>query len=367
MSVGRNWTRRSIEELVAWYLKNKQIGAEFGCMLSEWHQVRVCDSAPTGDPYLVTVGNYNSTYETIEGSHYYPIASGNTHDYLMADQSADYAGNPKRYQVASGTSEGYNPSYSGSFRNANGDVFNFVILNFSRKCNIDDFPGVIVEGSMIRTDGGARPYGAVVTSDHENERAISGSNARINRTIYLPYHNGSWRSYYAPFPIISLGKAITISSSGGGTYHRKVAGIDLADPTYALFPQDVNSEYPFSIIHGNEHGEPNALYDYVDQHYDGSIEYNKSDPTKTRDTTCCSIIMMERGFAIDPGSSVSAAEFESYVFMLSRWFLDSATSVGVIQNVPQVGSAQYDVDLPHKLTGDSGDIVVKYSRVQVNI
>lgn len=360
---GRNWTRRSIEELVEQYLRGKKGkggSASFGCMLSEWHQVRICDSAPTGYPYLVTVGNYNSTYETVEGSHYFPLASGNTHDYLMAGDSPDYTGYPGRYQPTSGTNEGYNPSYSGSFRNANGDVFNFVILNFSRKCNIDDFPGVIAEGSMVRTDGGSRLYGAVVTSDHENERAISGSNARINRTIYLPYHNGSLRHPYHMVSILDMGKGITISSSGGGTYHRKVAGMDLADPTYAVLPQEVTSEYPFSIIKGFELGEPQELYDYIDQNYAGSIEYNKSDSSKTRDTTCCSIIMLDN-------TPSSVEEFETYVFMLSRWFLDSATSVGDIQDIPQVGSAQYGVDLPHKLTGDSGDIVVKYNRVEVNI
>lgn len=361
---GRNWTRRSIEELVEQYLRGKKGkggSVSFGCMLSEWHEVKICDSAPTGDPYLVTVGNYNSTSETVEGSRYYPIASGNTHDYLMAlDQANDYAGNPKRYQVASGTSEGYNPSYSGSFRNANGYIFKFNVLTFSRKCNISDFPAVLAEGPMVRTDGGSRPSVAIVTSDHENERIIAGSNARINRTIYIPYHNGSWREYYDLLSAISIGESVTISSSNGGTYHRKVAGMDLADPTYALFPQDVEAKYPFAIVGGYGTATPGVFYDYVNQHYGGSIEYNKSDPTKTRDTTCCSIIMME-------GPNIPVAEFESYIFMLSRWFLDSATSVGDIQDIPQTGSAQYGVDLPHKLTGDSGDIVVKYNRVEVNI
>lgn len=360
---GRNWTRKSIEELVEAYLRKKKPSkggsVSFGAMLSEWHQVRICDSAPNGDPYLVTIGNYNSSYETVEGSHYYPLASGNTHGYLMADDASDYRGNPKRYQVASGTSDGYNPSYSGSFRNSNGDVFKFNVLTFSRKCNIDDFPAVLAEGPMVRTDGGSRPCVAIVTSDHENESIIAGSNARINRTIYIPYHNGRWREYYGLLSAISIGESVTISSSNGGTYHRKVAGMDLADPTYALFPQYVDAKYPFSIVGGYD-GGTNVFYDYVDQHYEGSIEYNKTDSTKTRDTTCCSIIMLDN-------IPSSVEEFETYVFMLSRWFLDSTTRVGDIQDIPQVGSAQYGVDLPHKLTGDSGDIVVKYNRVEVNI
>ena len=365
--MARNWTRRSIEDLVEAYLRKKKPSGgggsvSFGAMLSEWHEVNICDSADgSGGTYTTLVGAYDASPETVEGSNYYPIASGNTHDYLMAYTgfySAD-VGQPHRYSAASGKAIGNNGSYAGTFRTADGTKIPFTLLTFSRKCNIDQLKYVITSG-MINTDNTSS---VIITNDHQNESGITGSNARINRTVYIPYRNGSFvarngRYYYnANY----LGNAVYTNASGGGTYTRKAGDVvNLVDPTYqpSAFKNVADGKYDFAIVRGRDYEETNPLFDYIDQNYSGSIEYNKTDATKTRDTVAMSIIFLP--------STLSLAEVETYAFMISRWFLDSVTGVD-IQDIPQVGSAQYGVDLPHKLTGDSGDIVVKYNRVEVNI
>lgn len=359
---GRNWTRRSIEELVAQYLKNKNTGGEFGCMLSEWHEVNICDSADgSGGSYTTLVGAYDATPETVEGSNYYPIASGSNHNYLMANTgfySAD-TGQPHRYSAASGKAIGNNGSYAGTFRTPDGTKIPFTILTFSRKCDIDQLTYVITSG-MVNTNNTSS---VIVTNDHENERGIVGSNARINRSVYIPYHNGSFiakdgRNYYnANF----IGNAVYTNASGGGTYTRRAGDVvNLVDPTYqpSAFKNVADGKYDFAIVRGRDYGETNAIFDYIDQNYSGSIEYDKTDATKTRNTIAMSIIFLP--------STLSLAEVETYAFMLSRWFLDSVSGAG-IQDIPQTGSVQYGVDLPHKLTGDTGDIVVRYSRVEVPV
>ncbi len=405
----RNWTRRSIEELVDRYMGDKTVA--FGAMIRECSPVLLCDGLPCqyNDPnppaYYINVGDVDSVGETVVTTEhrtikYYPRLIASYRDYIQLCKSIRYEAinnlnSDSRYKYSVGSHEDYG-SAAGILLDSNGKEHKFMVLTVPNVCNHEDIKKIIVNCAAFAEDPISRNF-VIVTSDPVNELTLKTEASialeyalpmRLNRTFYVTSDSVfNWPSYGWD-NIFTLGGATNLVDVGedasDSVYRNRYCnGMNLVDPNHNAGPASlmisghVDCWGKIGTIEGHavdaNSGAENFV-NYVKNNYEGSIEYIPGDATATRNTLSMSFIMVD--------SVESQEELEAYAFMLSRWFLDGFHYTGYYNSenqayhtVPQRGAAHFGVDLPmfqyNSWYDDSDDnkdnIVVKYNRVVVNV
>lgn len=240
---GRNWTRRSIEELVEQYLRGKKGkggSASLATSMPELSPIGIMDSEPyDGDNYVIEVGDLISTPETVRTITQQDVGTLNFPYYEALQQLGNpayiYGVNPGNFEPTQGTGlasdmsgyelvgtawhyyHRYQPaygawsnspaptqygetrkgSYSGCLVLPNGYRVPFTTITIPKLgiSNSEDIKKVLL--GVYKTDFELTHITAVVTSDPVNEDYLKelGSYGplfpemgplRINRSIYFP-------------------------------------------------------------------------------------------------------------------------------------------------------------------------------------
>lgn len=407
----RNWTRRSIEELVDRYMGDKTVA--FGAMIRECSPIMLCDGLPCAydDPnppaYYIDVGDVDSNGETIAIGHertvkYYPRLIASYRNYIQICksrrfQAINYLNDDSRYKYSVGSMEDYG-SAAGTLLDANGKEHRFMVLTVPNVCNHEDIKEIIVNCATFLSNPITKNF-VIVTSDPVNELTLRteslipisyGCPMRLNRTFYVTSDSVfNWPSYGYDhiFTLAGSTDPVNVGEDASDSVYRNryLWGMNLVDPNHNAGPSAVMiSGYvdpwgQIGTIKGHavdaNSGAENFV-NYVKNNYEGSIEYIPGDATATRNTLSMSFIMVD--------DVESQEELEAYAFMLSRWFLDGFHYRGSYKSenqayhtVPQRGAAHFGVDLPllkynsfdydERNNDNKDNVVVKYNRVVVNV
>lgn len=413
----RNWTRRSIEELVDRYMGDKTVA--FGSMIRECGPIMLCDGLPcpyydqNPPAYYIDVGDVDSVGETVVTTDYrtikyYPRLIASYRDYIQLSASVRYSGfngsgDDFRYKYSVGSHSDRCGSSAGKFLDVDGKEHNFMIITVPNLCNHADIKDIIVNCASYCSDAVNKNF-VIVTSDPVNELTLQTEAwrstsydalpMRINRTFYVTSDSVfGWASYgwdhifnLSGFNYQESGNYAEVSENDPMDYtlrNRYYGNYNIVDPNHlvgnlgGLKSGDVEFWGKIGIIGGHSvdanSGAENFV-NYVKNNYEGSIEYIPDDATATRNTLSMSFIMID--------DVESQEQLEAYAFMLSRWFLDGFHYDGsffagnkAIKTLPQRGAAHFGVDLPmFKYNSEFDDsaynkdnIVVKYNRVVVNV
>ena len=318
---GRNWTRRSIEELVEAYLRGKKLpssGGDSYCVFS----TDFCSISSNGpdNNNSIPVGYLNATPETLNGGHsYYPVLAGAPADYIEGGYS-NY-GQTRASQYSGSKSLDGGGFVSGKIVKPGEDAKSFTILTVPKTCDISALKALIV-----RTGAGKLPlYGhmALVTSDYANRTCDT-----INRTMYIASSDGSTPGYISGdqtcWSSSSYGSAIYVPTSGSTYSIQSYSGSarftktnqDISYSSYAMFHNRSNDgiSYLSSFLSGIQSSTPlETFFNYVKSHYNGTF-VSGSD---TRNLNFLTFIILSGSGSDD------SFEVERKLYYLSRLFVDN--------------------------------------------
>ena len=320
---GRNWTRRSIEELVEAYLRGKKVpssGGDSYCV----YDVSYCGIS-ANDPVSqssISVGYLNNTPEIMTSGHsYYPPLTGAPADYIEGGytvygqtRASQYSGS--KSLVSGGFVTGKIVK-SGGGNNAR----TFTVITVPKTCTLNNLKNLIV-----RVGAGKMPltgHMALVTSDYANMDA-----EQINRTMYVAYSGGKpmyftgdnecWYNYL-------YGRAIYTPRSGNEYYIEDAnssarftkTGQYISASSYNMFHNltDGGATYIAAFRMGEStNTNLNTFFNSVKNNYDGTLTYGSD----TRNLNFLTFIILSDGSASD-----DTEEVERQLYYLSRLFVDN--------------------------------------------
>lgn len=385
---GRNWTRKSIEELVEAYLRGKKRPAPVAgnyIYIRDFRPLRI-GTLGRNSYGRIDVGYISTTSEMIQrGEFYYPKLTGGATDYIEMSNFT-YQTNygvwaDGRYKVKSGSIV-TEASYNGRLVDpANDREIEFTILTVPKEFNIanlagscrlgcDGLPPDATYGTPAQLGSGKL---AIVTSDPYNNPYNTGA-VKINRTMYISSQDyGNMWSNAGIFPNLKMKS----NAASGNAYYRceldegnEYRYVDPNDGFIYNQPTDIATSglETGSIYSGGKFGyvtigSPNTslatFINAVKNAYDGTLEY--SDNT-VRNLNFMTLIFVK----------CEEAELEQFAYILSRWFVDAAhweTFVRDPINIKlyQQLVANYGTDESYyalsRQSGVPGDPVVKYNKV----
>lgn len=319
---GRNWTRKSIEELVEAYLRGKvrpaTSGDESFCVFS----ADFCNISSNGpdNNNSIPVGYLNATPESLSGGHsYYPVLAGAPADYI--EGAYNTYGQTRASQYSGSKSLNSGGFVSGKIVKPGEKAKSFTILTVPKTCDISALKALIV-----RTGAGKLPlYGhmALVTSDYANRTCDA-----INRTMYIASMDGTKPGYISSdqtcWASSSYGAAVYVPTSGSTYSIRSYSGSarftktnqDIRYSSYPMFHNLSNDgiTYLSSFLSGIQSSTIlETFFNYVKSHYNGTF-VSGSD---TRNLNFLTFIILSGSGSDD------AAAVERQLYYLSRLFVDN--------------------------------------------
>lgn len=382
---GRNWTRRSIEELVEAYLRGKKrpsSGGDSYCVYdTDLFNISANDPFSGGD---ISVGYLNNTYESINNSLYYPALSGAPADYI--DAAYPTYGQTRATQYSGSKSLEGCGSITGRIIKS-GDVNTerpFTILTVPKTCDL-----TALKKAIIRV-GGGQAFGtghiAIVTSDFTNNgQSWSNSDNRIKRTIYLPETSGGSLAYFDGSGTtvgwtLSTSRAKFVPRSGteyyitndDDTVRYTKSGTYIYQSTYPMYHNFGISGEAYIGTFTPPSANTSKLAQFftsVKSAYDGTIEFGYNGIPTVKNLNFLTFIILGEGSGSDYRSEV-----EKMFFYLARLFVDNNFSNYKFYNdtKPQPrfisGEPEYGTDIPAFIYGSiSTSHVVQYNKQSVTI
>lgn len=360
---GRNWTRRSIEELVEAYLRTHVKGSEpvstGGLVLMKNTVIR--DNRQLGgyDPNnygSIEAGYLNLQSDTADnnlGFTYFSPRTGANANFISIKTSG-YS----RYTEPSNAAPEQEYVRSGMFYDIdNQREVKFSLITLPRTCTPSRLKKIFVASDDCFTATGSM---AVVTTDARNEDyTIQGTGKRIiNRKIYYSYNMTGTSLSHVVGSIYTSDEDILLS---GSSLQYK---LDKYNNAYRNFTGDYIpagiGDYPWTNIYSDQVIQINGgasstttrgyrIFNYAKNYGGGTIDYIENGVTYTRDMNYTTLV------AINAGTTLTDADFERYVFAVCRWYLDNRNgamtmNIDVSANhaIPRVftGDPTYDEELP---------------------
>lgn len=326
---GRNWTRRSIEELVEAYLRGKVKGGVNYPTYIRYIKPMIIGNADPDSFGRIPVGSL-APAEGGSGdfSWYHPVSQSSL-AYANYITPFDYFGTGTsacRYEDITGTiGADFGPSVCGCISQVKAkdpqplDTY-FRITIVPKECIFSYIKKIVVTEDGVMSDN----YGAwcFVTCDPMNEYAsFNNGDVKVKRTIYIPSHStrlGDVSDVTIPIKhtdraalnvtssnyILNVNKEYVNNSFSAGMYPGMENGYALDSyPSYKCAISPVTSPG----------GRSNRFVSYVQSNYDGEFEVNGD----TRPTNYLAIVQISTA----PTSSNSALILEK-LFMVCRMILD---------------------------------------------
>lgn len=386
---GRNWTRKSIEELVEAYLRGKKRPAPVAgnyIYIRDFRPLRI-GTLGRNSYGRIDVGYISTTGETIQGGGtYYPKLTGGATNYIEMSNFTYKTGYSTwadgRYKVKSGSIV-TEASYNGRLVDpANDREIEFTILTVPKEFNIIN----LASNCRIACDG--LPYDAtygtpaqlgrgklaIVTSDPYNNPNNTQA-VKVNRTMYIPASpdQGNMWSNAGIFPNLKMKS----NAASGNAYYRceldegnEYRYVDPNDGFYYNQPTDIDSSGydTHSIYSGGKFGyvtigSPNTslatFINAVKNAYDGTLEYSDS---SVRNLNFMTLIFV----------NCEDTELEQFAYILSRWFVDAAhydafvldpINIKLYQQLGANFGADENYYALCPAAGVVGNSVVKYNKV----
>lgn len=383
---GRNWTRKSIEELVEAYLRGKKrpssTGEESYCVYdTDLLDISANDPNSGGS---ISVGYLNNTYETINNSIYYPALSGAPADYI--DAAYETYGQTRATQYSGSKSLEGCGSVTGRIVKS-GSVNTerpFTILTVPKTCDL-----TALKRAIIRV-GGGQAFGtghiALVTSDFTNNgQSWTDDDVRIKRTIYIPELSGSLAYFDGSgttvgWTLSAASRARFVPRSGNEFYiannddtvRYTKSGTYIYQTTYPMYHNfGISGEAyigAFTPPYDNTY-HLTKFFTSVKSAYDGTIEFGYNGTPTVKNLNFLTFIILGEGTAYDDRSEV-----EKMFFYLSRLFVDNNFWNYMFYNdtKPQPrfisGEPEYGTDIPAFIYGGiTTGHVVQYNKQSVTI
>lgn len=377
---GRNWTRKSIEELVEAYLRGKKrpVSAEKFIYLRDFRELE-CGTWGRGTYGQFDVGYLNDTPISVGSGLYCEKASNGVSDYI----AMGYMHYQTRYGFWCDPRGKYKSGTAGALGSYNGFLVDpdkdqevaFTILTVPKEFNIANMnadPIRIACDGFANGNVGNNQYLAsgkfgIVTSDPINNPGMVRDTVKFRRTIYIPTTLTS-RSFWSNNLITPSMKMKSNATVEG--YYRcdldETSEYRYDDGNNGFFynpPTDATTNH--SLSNGKfgyatcstpvTSGELPAFITAVKNAYSGDITYSNS---AVKDLNYMSIIFID----------CPDEDFEPYMFALCRWFLDSFNAYYGFFDIKmyQKTGPIYDTDLPVgalSRVGIGGNSVVKYNKV----
>lgn len=377
MSDGRNWTRKSIEELVEAYLRGKKqpVSAEKFIYLRDFRELS-CGTWGRSSYGQFDVGYMKDTPINVGSGSYYEKASNGVSDYIemgyMSYQTRYGFWCERRGKYKSGTA-GAPSSYNGFLVDPDKDQeVAFTILTVPKEFNISNMNADPIRIACDGWTGLDNKYLAlgkfgIVTSDPVNNPGMVNDTVKYRRTIYIP-STLSRRAFWSNNLITPLMKMKSNASTEG--YYRcdldevnEYRYDERNDGFYYNPPSDAwtnhslsNGKYGYAVCSTPvTSGELPTFITAVKNAYSGDITYSNS---TVKDLNYMSIIFID----------CPDEDFEQYMFALCRWFLDCFNAFYGFFDIKmyQKTGPVYDTDLPIgalSRVGIGGNSVVKYNKV----
>lgn len=383
MSVGRNWTRRSIEELVDFYLRKKKTSGDIPVPAILTNLVPMVLGNADPDNYgRIMVGAYSSNlvdgwYRPLSDvSQKYPHFLEPWAMYGDPEDSSQYP----RYDSISGTAGvTYATSATGELIEEGEAVIKtkkFAVMIFPKTCSFEFLKKIVVTSSGFDVINSSVLYWGMVTCDPINEiNMMDADDALIRRTIYLPTYNNKIADVQTvPFPVKlvkgSFPNELNISPLASDSHLSVNAGpTDDELRTLSLYPLYI-TKYPAyksfltynTDMSGNAKTLSNTFVNAVKDNYDGTMLKDGVN----YDTNCLAIIAV---------SGSSRDEIETDIFKISRLVLDNCrwVSFGLSPDTQwppkyYAGGLTHDViekGLPKQIVLNNDKSKVQYTTVQI--
>lgn len=336
MSVGRNWTRRSIEELVAAYMRGKAGKGIVPTILTNLIPMVLGNADP--DSFgRIPVGALSNTlvdnwYRPLSDvSQAYPNYLSPWWYYGDVEDSSEYP----RYESISGTlGIDIATSVTGELRRKTDNGLSrkkFAVMIFPKTCSFEFLKKIVVTSNGFDVTSGSSKYWGFVTCDPINEgNAITVAGSEVNRTIYIPMYNSRIAdSSDVPCPVV-LSKGsfpyelytspLTNTSHlnvNAGTCDNEVRNVSLYPNYITKYPGYKSTVTYNSGMSGTAKTRSDTFVNTVKSAYSGTIVRNSDE----RDMNYLAIICVES----------SRDDFKNDIFTISRLVLDNcyANSPGV--------------------------------------
>lgn len=333
MSVGRNWTRRSIEELVAAYMRGKAGKGIVPTMLTNIIPMVLGNADP--DSFgRIPVGALSNTLEDnwyrplSDVSQAYPNYLSPWWFYGSTENSSQYC----RYESISGTlGIDISTSATGELRRKTDNGLSkkkFAVMIFPKNCSFEFLKKIVVTSNGFDVTSGTSKFWGFVTCDPINERnAFTVADSEVNRVIYIPMSNNRIAdSSTVPCPVVlSRESELTITPFASNSHLNVNAGYTNNDlRVLSLYPYYI-TKYPGcrslvtynSGMSGNDKTRSDTFVNAVKSAYSGTIVRNGDE----RAMNFLAIICVES----------SRDDFKNDIFTVSRLVLDNcyALALGV--------------------------------------
>lgn len=331
MSVGRNWTRRSIEELVDFYLRKKKATGDVPVPAILTNLIPMVLGNADPDNYgRIMVGAYSSS---LVDNWYRPLSDVSQkyphflEPWAMYGDSEDSSQYP-RYDSISGTAGvTYATSATGELVEDGETAIKtkkFAVMIFPKTCSFEFLKKIVVTSNGFNAISSSITHWGMVTCDPINEyNMMDADDALIRRTMYLPLYNDQIADgQTVPFPVKldrgSFPYELNMSPLTSTSHLNVNAGVvDNEVRTLSLYPNFI-TKYPTfrsyltynTDMSGTAKTRSNTFVNGVIDGYDGTML--KDDVTY--DMNCIAIIVVD-------GSS--REEIESDIFKISRLVLDN--------------------------------------------